>query len=98
VPQLAYNRVKGSVPVRRDLSPAQLRSMDSCARASWETFAAPTAARLPSMAHRMATDELTRDAVAQTLWRYLVEPGANVPQTQARLAAAIQLSNRKVQP
>ena len=87
--QFAYNRIKGSVPVRKDLSPIQLSSMDACARDSWETFAAADTAHVPSLAHRMAADESTKDAVAQTLWRYLADPQVDVREVQRRLASDI---------
>jgi glucose/mannose transport system substrate-binding protein len=87
--QLAYNRIKGSVSVRKDLSATQLNTMDSCARDSWETFAAPDTARVPSLAHRMAADESTKDAVAQTLWRYLMNPRMQAHEAQRRLASDI---------
>ena len=85
--QLAYNRVKGSVPVRRDIDTS---SLDTCARQSWETFANPAAARVPSLAHRMAADENIKDAVAQALWRYLTDPKSDVQETQRRLATIIR--------
>jgi len=85
--QLAYNRHKGSVPVRRDVDTVTL---DSCARDSWTTFASPRAARVPSLAHRMAADETVKDAVAQTLWRYLTDPGMDASEAQRRLAAVIR--------
>ena len=91
--QLAYNRVKGSVPVRRDLSAAALNAMDSCGRASWEAFAASGVARVPSLAHRMAADEATKDAVAQTLWRYVTDPHMEIAETQKRLATVIRAPN-----
>ena len=90
--QLAYNRIKGSVPVRRDLSAATLNAMEACARDSWETFASPAAARAPSLAHRMAADEATKDAVAQVLWRYLTDPGMDAGEAQKRLASIIRAS------
>jgi glucose/mannose transport system substrate-binding protein len=88
--QLAYNRIKGSVPVRRDLSASGLASLGGCARDSWETFASPTAARVPSLAHRMAADEATKDAVAQALWRYLTDPRMDAQEAQKRLASVIR--------
>jgi len=88
--QLAYNRIKGSVPVRRDLSASALASLGGCARDSWETFASPTAARVPSLAHRMAADEATKDAVAQALWRFLNDPHMDVREAQKRLASVIR--------
>lgn len=85
--QLAYNRHKGSVPVRRDVDTLAL---DSCARDSWSTFAAPRSARVPSLAHRMAADEAVKDAVAQTLWRYLTDPSMDASEAQRRLSAVIR--------
>ena len=85
--QIAYNRIKGSVPVRRDIDPAKL---DDCARQSWETFASPVSARVPSLAHRMAADENTKDAVAQALWRFLTDPKSDTRETQRRLATIIR--------
>jgi glucose/mannose transport system substrate-binding protein len=88
--QLAYNRIKGSVPVRQDLSPAALSSMDSCARDSWETFASSATDRVPSLAHRMAADEATKDAVAQALWRFLADPRMDTVDAQRRLASVMR--------
>ena len=88
--QIAYNRIKGSVPVRRDLSAGTLVTLSGCARDSWETFASPAAARVPSLAHRMAADEATKDAVAQALWRYLNDPHMEAQEAQKRLAAVIR--------
>jgi len=88
--QLAYNRVKGAIPVRRDIDPAAL---DSCARDSWESFANPTHARVPSLAHRMAADEAIKDAVAQILWRYLSDPQMQASEAQRRLSSVIRAPN-----
>lgn len=85
--QLAYNRIKGSVPVRRDMD---VSSLDGCARDSWETFATPRSARVPSLAHRMAADETIKDAVAQALWRFLTDPRMEPAEAQRRLAAVIR--------
>lgn len=87
--QLAYNRIKGAVPVRRDVD---VSSLDGCARDSWETFAAPRSARVPSLAHRMAADEAIKDAVAQTLWRFLTDARMEPQEAQRRLAAVIRAS------
>ena len=84
--QNAYNRVKGSVPVRSDIDPA---SLDPCARDSWTTFAARDAALVPSLAHRMAADEATKDAVAQVLWRFLLNPQMQTKEAKRRLALAV---------
>lgn len=85
--QLAYNRYKGAVPVRRDV---EAHTLDSCARASWEAFGAPPTARVPSLAHRMAADEAVKDAVAHALWRYLADPRMEPPEVQRRLASIIR--------
>jgi glucose/mannose transport system substrate-binding protein len=75
------------VPVRRDID---ISSLDGCARDSWETFAAPGSARVPSLAHRMAADETIKDAVAQALWRFLTDPRMEPMEAQRRLAAVIR--------
>jgi glucose/mannose transport system substrate-binding protein len=85
--QLAYNRIKGSVPTHRDID---ISSLDSCARDSWDTFADPRSARVPSLAHRMAADESIKDAVAQTLWRFLADARMEPAEAQRRLAAVIR--------
>ena len=84
--QLAYNRVKGSVPVRNDIDPSVL---DPCARDSWTAFAARDAALVPSLAHRMAADEATKDAVAHVLWRFLINPQMQASEAKRRLALAV---------
>lgn len=85
--QLAYNRIKGSIPVRHDID---ISSLDSCARDSWETFADPRNQRVPSLAHRMAADEAIKDAIAQTLWRYVTDPRMDARDATRRLAAVIR--------
>ena len=85
--QLAYNGIKGSVPVRRDIDPAAL---EPCSRDSWTTFANPRTERVPSLAHRMAADEAIKDAVAHTLWRFVTDPQAHMHETKRRLAAVIR--------
>ncbi len=89
--QLTYNRIKGSVPVRRDISAVSLNAMDGCARDSWETFADTGASHHPSLAHRMVADEAAKDAVAHALWRYLTDD-LDAALTQKRLAVAIRAS------
>ena len=53
-------------------------------------FASPRNARVPSLAHRMAADEAIKDAVAQTLWRYLTDPRMETQEAQRRLASVIR--------
>jgi glucose/mannose transport system substrate-binding protein len=88
--QADFNALKGGVPVRRDADPAR---MDSCARASWTTFARGAAAQAPSMVHRMATDEASRDAIIAEVHRYFIDERATVEQAQRRLAALFRLFN-----
>jgi glucose/mannose transport system substrate-binding protein len=90
--QLAYNKAKGSVPVRTDIDVAQL---DVCARDSWQTLARPGSAQVPSIAHRMAADEPTKDALADVLHRFVRSKGQSAEQTQQRLAAIVRAASRQ---
>ena len=85
--QQQYNAAKGSVPVRRDADPAR---MDSCARASWTTFAKGTPAQAPSLVHRMAADEESRDAIVHEVAVHLGDDGVSAADTQRRLAAILR--------
>ena len=88
--QYEFNLLKGGVPVRRDADPAR---MDSCARASWNTFAQGAAVQAPSLVHRMATDEATRDAIIAEVHRFFLDDRAPVAVAQRRLAALFRLFN-----
>ena len=90
--QLAYNKAKGSVPVRTDIDVQQL---DVCARDSWQTLARPGSAQVPSIAHRMAADEPTKDALADALHRFVRTRGQSAEQTQQRLAAIVRAASRQ---
>jgi glucose/mannose transport system substrate-binding protein len=85
--QQQYNAIKGSVPVRRDADPAR---MDSCARASWLAFGKGTAAQAPSMVHRMAADEESRDAIIAEVHRFFVDDTVSAMDAQRRLAAILR--------
>ena len=85
--QFDYNALKGSVPVRRD---ADVSKMDSCARASWNDFAQGAAMQAPSLVHRMATDEASRDAIIAVIHRYFMEDTMSAAETQKRLAALLR--------
>jgi glucose/mannose transport system substrate-binding protein len=80
--QSDYNQIKGSVPVLRNPSVAK---MDSCARASWTLFAAGGA--VPSLVHRMAADELVRDAIVAEVHRFFLDDGIAVADSMRRLGA-----------
>lgn len=85
--QQQYNAAKGSVPVRRDISTA---GMDSCARASWTAFARGPAAQVPSLVHRMATGEESRDVIIAEVRRYFVDDGVPAAEVQKRLATVFR--------
>ena len=80
--QAEFNRLKGSVPVRRDADTAK---MDSCARASWRTFARGPAQQVPSLAHRMAADQESREAIIAEIYRYFMDDRVTPGETQKRL-------------
>lgn len=77
-----YNQVKGSIPVLRN---PQLAKMDSCARASFKLFSSGPQAQIPSLVHRMATDELVRDAMVAEVHRFFLDDNVKVADTQRRL-------------
>ena len=95
--QRAYNRIKGSVPVRQDIDTT---GMDSCARDSWATFADRRAERVPSLAHRMAADEATKDAITDAVQRFLMNPLMSPAEARVRLAAVVRsvLTSRRIAP
>lgn len=82
--QAEYNSIKGSAPVRRDLDPVRL---PPCTRASWSDFARGAATLAPSLVHRMATDETSKDAVIAELHRYFTDDRITPAEAQRRLAA-----------
>lgn len=92
--QADFNALKGAVPVRRDADPAR---MDSCARASWATFAQGAAVQAPSLVHRMASDEATRDAIIAEIHRYFLDDRATPAEAQRRLGALFRLFNLRSQ-
>ncbi len=92
--QADFNALKGGVPVRRDADPAL---MDSCARASWTTFAQGAAVQAPSLVHRMAGDEASRDAIIAEIHRFFSDDRAPVAEAQRRLAALFRLFNLRNQ-
>jgi glucose/mannose transport system substrate-binding protein len=82
--QAEYNAVKGSVSVRRD---ADVSKMDACARDSWTAFMQGAAAQAPSLAHRMATDETSKDVIVAEIHRYFMDDKATPADAQQRLGA-----------
>ena len=88
--QAQYSAAKGSVPVRRDASQG---AMDSCARSSWRGFARGAAAQAPSLVHRMAADEESRDAIIAEIYRFYADDSIAAPETQKRLAGLLRTLN-----
>jgi glucose/mannose transport system substrate-binding protein len=80
--QNEYSQIKGSIPVLRN---PDLTKMDACARASWTLFTSGPEAQVPSLAHRMATEEIVRDAMVAEVHRYFLDDHVSVAETQRRL-------------
>ena len=85
--QRAYNRIKGAVPVRQD---ADTAGMDLCALDSFTTFSDRRAERVPSLAHRMAADDATKDAIADAVQRFLMNPATSPADARRRLVAVVR--------
>jgi glucose/mannose transport system substrate-binding protein len=85
--QAEYNQLKGSVPVRRD---ADVSRMDTCARASWTAFGQERPNLVPSLVHRMATDEARKDAIVAEVHRFFIDDSVTTQQVQRRLAAVFR--------
>lgn len=92
--QVEYNALKGSVPVRRDADPSR---MDSCGRASWTAFGQGAAVQAPSLVHRMATDEASRDAIIAEIHRYFLDDRTAPAEAQRRLGVLFRLFNLRSQ-
>lgn len=88
--QSEYNRIKGSIPVLRAADP----HMDRCARDSWRAFSKGPAWQAPSLVHRMATDDTTKDAIVAEVQRFFLDRSISEEQTQKRLAAIARTLSR----
>lgn len=85
--QQEYNQVKGSIPVLKN---PDLTKMDSCARNAWKVFSGDAAAQVPSFAHRMATDEISRDAMMSEIHRFFMDDQMSVEEAQKRMATMVR--------
>lgn len=85
--QLGYNRIKGSVPVRKDVPVDEL---DPCAQQSYRLFAAPTTPRVPSLVHRMAFGEVGKNALIETVHRFALDPAQTPAAAQRRLLGLLR--------
>jgi len=52
-----------------------------------EDIFARSAVQVPSLAHRMATDEISKDAIIAEIMRFFSNDSLSVSDTQKRLAA-----------
>lgn len=85
--QLGYNRIKGSVPVRKDVPVDEL---DPCAQQSYRLFAAPATPRVPSLVHRMAFGEVGKNALIETVHRFALDPAQTPAAAQRRLLGLLR--------
>jgi len=92
--QAEYNRLKGSVTVLRN---PDFSSMDGCARASWKLFTRGPAARVPSLVHRMAADQVTKNGIIAEVHRFFIDDRVTVADVQHRLAVIAQQHRTKVE-
>nr|WP_316644095.1 ABC transporter substrate-binding protein [uncultured Roseateles sp.] len=90
--QLGYNRIKGSVPVRRDVPVDEL---DICAQYSFRLFANPTTPRVPSLVHRMAFDEVGKSAIIETVHRFALDLSQTPAAAQRRLQGLLRALGAK---
>jgi glucose/mannose transport system substrate-binding protein len=82
--QADYNIAKGSVSVLKN---ADQVKMDTCSRSSWKVFARGSATQVPSLAHDMATDGISKDAIIAELMHFFMDDSVQVGETQRRLIA-----------
>lgn len=85
--QLGYNRIKGSVPVRRDVPVDEL---DPCAQQSFALFANPATPRVPSLVHRMAFSEVGKNAIIETVHRFALDPAQTPAAAQRKLQGLLR--------
>ncbi|MDR7336150.1 ABC transporter substrate-binding protein [Roseateles asaccharophilus] len=85
--QLGYNRIKGSIPVRRDVPVDEL---DPCAQASFHLFANPATPRVPSLVHRMAFSEVGKNAIIETVHRFALDASQTPAAAQRKLQGLLR--------
>ncbi len=90
--QLGYNRIKGSIPVRRDLPVDEL---DPCAQASFALFANPATPRVPSLVHRMAVSEVGKSAIVETVHQFALNTNQTPAAAQRRLQGLLRALGSK---
>lgn len=91
--QQGYNRIKGSVPVLRDLDRKAVAALDRCAASSWQTFNRGKQVQAPSLVHRMATDEKFKDAIVAQIQKFYLDDSISVSDNQQRMSAMVRALN-----
>ena len=89
--QSDYNKFKGAIPVWRSPDTSK---MDGCSQNSWRVFSKGSAYLAPSLVHRMATDETTKDAIVAELRRFFVDDQISEAEAQRRLASIARALSR----
>ncbi|MFW6387827.1 MAG: ABC transporter substrate-binding protein [bacterium] len=86
--QVAFNEVKGAIPVRTDISPDPF---DEPAQDSMEAFAevGDRGELIPSMAHEMAVGRSVRGAILDTVTQYMSSEDMSAEDAASRLADAV---------
>ncbi|HWZ49095.1 MAG TPA: carbohydrate ABC transporter substrate-binding protein, partial [Herbaspirillum sp.] len=91
--QSDFNRFKGSIPVWRA---PDTRKMDRCSLDSFRTFSKGAAYQVPSLVHRMAADEATKDAIEAEVRRFFVDDRITAADAQRRLVAMARALSKTV--
>lgn len=90
--QADYNQIKGSIPVLRN---ADMAKLDGWSRASYKLYARGAAVQVPSLTHRMATDEMTRDAMVAAIHRFFMSDAISVAEAQRQLGLIAAATSKK---
>ena len=69
------------------LAQAPRQEMDACARDSAAVFARGKNVQAPSLVHRMASDEASKDAIIAEIHRFFIDDSITAEHTQKKLAA-----------
>lgn len=91
--QSDFNQIKGSVPVLRN---PDLSKMDSWSRTSWKLFARGAAYQVPSLTHRMASDEMSKDATIAAVHQFFMDDQIGVAEAQRRLGMIVGAGGKKM--
>lgn len=89
--QSDYNKFKGAIPVWRSPDTSK---MDGCSQNSWRVFSKGSAYLAPSLVHRMATDETTKDAIVAEVRRFFINDQISEAEAQRRLASIARALSR----